>query len=65
MCIRDRLVRIADQVGYVFIQNGKCSISFAPLDNFVGKNVAGLGTVVIPDYGTTSLIHVCLTLYRK
>lgn len=50
---KDLLVRIADQVGYVFIQNGKRSISFAPLDNFVGKNVAGLGTVVIPDYRTT------------
>lgn len=25
----------------------------APLDNFVGKNVAGLETVIIPDYGTT------------
>ena len=50
---KDLLVRIADQVGYVFIQNGKRSISFAPLDNFVGKNVAGLGTVVISDYGTT------------
>ena len=50
---KDLLVRIADQVGYVFIQNGKRCISFAPLDNFVGKNVAGLETVVIPDYGTT------------
>lgn len=50
---KDLLVRIADQVGYVFIQNGKRSISFAPSDNLVGKNVAGLGTVVIPDYGTT------------
>lgn len=50
---KDLLVRIADQVGYVFIQNGKRCISFTPLDNFVGKNVAGLETVVIPDYGTT------------
>lgn len=50
---KDLLVRIADQVGYIFIQNGKRCISFAPLDNFVGKNVAGLGTVIIPDYGTT------------
>lgn len=49
---KDLLVRIADQVGYVFIQNGKRCISFAPLDNFVGKNVAGLETVTIPDYGT-------------
>lgn len=50
---KDLLVRVADQVGYIFIQNGKRCISFAPLDNFVGKNVAGLGTVIIPDYGTT------------
>ena len=50
---KDLLVRIADQVGYVFIQNGKRCISFAPLDNFVGKNVSGLETVIIPDYGTT------------
>lgn len=50
---KDLLVRIADQVGYVFIQNGKRCISFAPLDNFVGKNVASLETVIIPDYGTT------------
>lgn len=50
---KDLLVRIADQVGYVFIQNGKRCISFSPLDNFVGKNVAGLGIVSIPDYGTT------------
>lgn len=57
---KDLLVRIADQVGYVFIQNGKRSISFAPLDNFVGKNVAGLGTVVIPDYGTTEFF-ICMS----
>lgn len=50
---KDLLLRIADQVGYVFIQNGKRCISFAPLDNFVGKNVAGLDTVTIPDYGTS------------
>lgn len=57
---KDLLVRIADQVGYVFIQNGKRSISFAPLDNFVGKNVAGLGTVVMPDYGTTEF-ETCMS----
>lgn len=50
---KDLLLRIADQVGYVFIQNGKRCISFAPLDNFVGKNVAGLDIVEIPAYGTT------------
>lgn len=50
---KDLLVRIADQVGYVFIQNGRRCISFNPLDNFVGKNVAGLGLVEIPAFGTS------------
>lgn len=46
---KDLLIRIADQVGYVFIQNKQRVINFEPLDNFVGKNVAQLGMVQIPD----------------
>lgn len=46
---KDLLIRIADQVGYVFIQNKQRVINFEPLDNFVGKNVAQLGMVPIPD----------------
>lgn len=57
---KDLLVRIADQVGYVFIQNGKRCISFSPMDNFVGKNVAGLGLVSIPDYGTSDF-ETCMS----
>lgn len=46
---KDLLIRIADQVGYVFIQNKQRVINFEPLDNFVGKNVAQLGMVAIPN----------------
>lgn len=46
---KDLLIRIADQVGYVGIQNKQRVISFEPLDNFVGKNVAQLGTIAIPN----------------
>ena len=50
---KDLLIRIADQVGYVFIQNNQRCITFNPQDNYVGKNVAGLGLIHIPQYGTS------------
>ena len=46
---KDLLIRIADQVGYVSIQNKQRVITFEPLDNYVGKNVAQLGTIAIPN----------------
>lgn len=46
------LMRIADQVGYVTIENGKRVISFEPTDMKVGKNVACLPTMEIPDKNT-------------
>lgn len=46
---KDLLLRIADQVGYISKINGKRTISFEPMDNFVGKNVAGLGVLTIPE----------------
>lgn len=46
---KDLLLRIADQVGYITKINGKRTISFEPMDNFIGKNVAGLPTMEIPD----------------
>ncbi len=42
----------ADQIGYVSSVNGHRTISFQPKDNFVGKDVAGIGSVQIPDYGS-------------
>ena len=49
---KDLLIRIADQVGYIFIHNNQRCITFSPQDNYVGKNVAGLGLIQIPQYGT-------------
>lgn len=46
---KDLLIRIADQVGYVSIQNKQRVITFEPLDNYVGKNVAQLDTMAIPN----------------
>jgi hypothetical protein len=43
------LLRIADQVGYVSIKGGKRVISFEPSDTTVGKNVACLSEITIPD----------------
>ena len=46
---KDLLIRIADQVGYVCKENEKRVIRFEPRDCFVGKNVAKLGTIEIPE----------------
>lgn len=46
---KDLLVRIADEVGYIFIENGQRKIQFNPDDTHVGKNVAELPVTVIPD----------------
>lgn len=42
------LMRIADQVGYITMENNQRVISFDPTDLTVGKNVAGLGKLPIP-----------------
>lgn len=49
---KDLLVRIADQVGYVCMQNGKRIIKFQPVDTRVGKNVAQFDDIWIPEFGT-------------
>ncbi|MEG2573651.1 MAG: ATP-binding protein [Bacteroides sp.] len=46
---KDLLLRIADQVGYIQIVNGKRLISFEPTDLITGKNVARLPSTEIPD----------------
>lgn len=43
------LLRIADQVGYISKVNGKRTISFEPTDTFIGKNVAQLNMMEIPE----------------
>lgn len=49
---KNYLQQKADQIGYVSSVNGHRTISFQPKDNFVGKDVAGIGSVQIPDYGS-------------
>lgn len=46
---KDLLLRIADQVGYVYMANNKRTINFDPTDKTVGKNVARLPIMEIPD----------------
>lgn len=43
------LLRIADQVGYMKTVNNKRTIQFEPTDTTIGKNVARLPVVQIPD----------------
>jgi hypothetical protein len=49
---KDLLLRIADQVGYISIINGKRHICFDALDNYVGKNVAQIALSEIPNADT-------------
>lgn len=46
---KDLLLRIADQVGYVYMQNNKRTINFDPTDKTIGKNVARLPILEIPE----------------
>lgn len=49
---KDLLLRIADQVGFITMINGKRTICFDPTDTTVGKNVAQIPPTVIPDCNT-------------
>ena len=46
---KDLLLRIADQVGYVTMVNNKRTIVFDPTDKSIGKNVANIEPLEIPD----------------
>lgn len=59
------LMRIADQVGYVSIKNGKRTIVFEPGDMTVGKNVAGLQEIEVPDKTTVEFKTFGATLVRQ
>lgn len=62
---KDLLVRIADQVGYIYIDNGKRTITFNTLDNYVSKNVGQIPTQQIPDYGTKEFEHFMAGLIKQ
>lgn len=46
---KDLILRIADQVGFVTMLNNKRTVTFEPTDKTIGKNVARIPTLEIPD----------------
>lgn len=62
---KDLLIRIADEVGYVFIQNGQRKISFSPDDTHIGKNVAELPVIDIPDASSAEFSSFMARLIDK
>jgi hypothetical protein len=46
---KDLLLRISDQVGFVTVINNRRTIQFEPTERTIGKNVAGLSLIDIPD----------------
>lgn len=46
---KDLLLRIADQVGFLTMVNNKRTLTFEPSDKTIGKNVAKIPTMEIPD----------------
>lgn len=46
---KELILRIADQVGYISMINGIRTIQFEPNDNRIGKNVAKLENIQIPN----------------
>lgn len=62
---KDLLLRIADQVGYVSVINGKRHISFEPTDNYIGKNVAQIPGTEIPDATSPEFSTFMADIIRK
>lgn len=46
---KDLILRIADQVGFLTMVNNKRTLTFEPTDKTIGKNVARIPTLEIPD----------------
>ena len=46
----DRVLQIADFVGYLYIKDNHRTLEFNPSDYWVGKNSAQLPRIIIPDY---------------
>lgn len=56
------LLRIADQIGYMTMRNNKRTIQFEPTDNSIGKNVARLDLLEIPEENTPELKNFLATV---
>ena len=62
---KNLLLRIADQVGYIFMQNGKRVISFDPSDEYTGKNVAEIPPTQIPDKNSPEFATFMANIIKK
>ena len=62
---KDLLLRIADQVGYLSVINKQRCISFEPTDRIVGKNVAQLPLMVVPDAATPEFHSFMASVIRS
>lgn len=62
---KDLLLRIADQVGYISVVNGKRHISFDPTDNYIGKNVAQIPPSEIPDAASPEFATFMADIIRR
>lgn len=54
---KDLLLRIADQVGFITMVNGKRTICFDPTDTTIGKNVAHIPVTTLPDCNSSDFSH--------
>lgn len=59
------LLRIADQVGYMSMQNNKRTIQFEPTDKSIGKNVARLPLIEIPNEAEPEAKNFMATIIDK
>ncbi len=49
------MLRVADQVGYIYSKNNRPVITWDPTDMWIGKNTAGLEEAIIPDRADPAL----------
>ena len=54
---KDLLLRIADQVGFITMVNGRRTICFDPTDTTIGKNVAQIPPTALPDCNSSEFNH--------
>lgn len=62
---KDLLLRIADQVGFITMVNGKRTICFDPTDTTIGKNVAQIPPTTIPDCNTIEFASFMADIINK
>lgn len=62
---KDLLLRIADQVGFLTLVNNKRTLTFEPTDKTIGKNVAKLPTLEIPDENDPAFLTFMADIIEK